>query len=297
MDGANTHGTRNAILSIQSHVAYGHVGNAAAVFPLQRLGFEVWPIHTVMFSNHTGYPDFAGPVFAPDDLRAVLGGIAARGVLGDCAAVLSGYMGAPALGEVILDAVARVRQENPQAVYCCDPVMGDVDRGLFVRPGIPEFMHERAIPAADIITPNQFELEHLTGVPVTTMAGALEGARRMVALGPKLVLVTSLIREETPDDRIEMLLVAADAAWVVSTPRLELPIAPNGSGDATAALFLAHYLRDDDPAGALEGAAAAIFAIFEATAAAQTRELQIVAAQDAIAAAGPGSRFHAEKVD
>ena len=151
------------ILSIQSSVAYGHVGNSAAVFPLQRLGIEVWPVITVHFSNHTGYGAWRGPVLGPDDIAEVLTGIEERGVLPSCNAVLSGYMGDAGLGRLIVDAAAKVKALNPQALYCCDPVMGDVGRGFFVRPGIPDFMRQTAVPAADIITPNQFELEFLTG--------------------------------------------------------------------------------------------------------------------------------------
>ena len=134
------------ILSIQSSVAYGHVGNSAAVFPLQRLGHEVWPVLTVHFSNHTGYGAWRGPLLDPADVREVIAGIGDRGVLGECDAVLSGYQGDPAVGAVILDAVATVKAANPAAVYCCDPVMGDVGRGMFVRPGIPEFMRDTVVP-------------------------------------------------------------------------------------------------------------------------------------------------------
>ena len=149
------------ILSIQSSVAYGHVGNSAAVFPLQRIGVEVWPVNTVHFSNHTGYGAWRGMVLAAETIADVIQGIEERGVLHRCDGVLSGYMGDASLGEVILDAFTRVKRANPNAVYCCDPVMGDVGRGFFVRPGIPEFMRDRAVPAATLVTPNQFELEYL----------------------------------------------------------------------------------------------------------------------------------------
>ncbi len=141
------------ILSIQSHVAYGHVGNAAAIFPMQRLGVEVWPIHTVQFSNHPGYGAWRGRVFDAGLISELVEGIAGRGVLATCDAVLSGYMGSRETGEAILDAVARVKAANPKAVYACDPVIGDTGRGIFVAPGIPEFMREQAVPAAEIITP------------------------------------------------------------------------------------------------------------------------------------------------
>ena len=128
------------ILSIQSHVAYGHVGNDSAVFVMQRLGVEVWPIHTVQFSNHTGYGAWKGRVFDGASIDELMVGIGERGVLPQCTGVLSGYMGSAETGNAILSAVGKVRAANPEALYCCDPVIGDVGRGIFVRPGIPEGM-------------------------------------------------------------------------------------------------------------------------------------------------------------
>ncbi len=282
------------ILSIQSHVAFGHVGNAAAVFPLQRLGFEVWPIHTVQFSNHTGYGDWTGDIFSAEHIAEVVRGIERRGRLGDCDAVLSGYMGDAKLGEAILEAVAKVRALRPDALYACDPVMGDIGRGVFVRPGIPEFMRARAVPAADIITPNQFELELLTGHSVVSLETAVAATEAAIELGPRVVLLTSLTHPGLAADRIAMLAATANEAWWTSTPRLPLEPAPNGAGDAVAALFLAHYLRKADVRHALEAAAAAIFAIIEATQRAGTRELQLVAAQDELVR--PPRRFTAERV-
>ena len=281
-----------AILSIQSSVAYGHVGNSAAVFPLQRLGIDVWPVLTVHFSNHTGYGSFRGPVLPADQIAEVLRGVEERGVLPGCDAVLSGYMGDVSLGHVVLDAVAKVKAANPRAVYCCDPVLGDVGRGFFVRPGLPEFMRDQAVPRADIITPNQFELEFLAGGPIATLDDALAAARAVQAAGPKIVLVTSLTRSDAPADAIEMLAVAPDGAWIVATPRLPLNV--NGSGDITAALFLAHWLRSGSPATALGRTAATVFAVMEETHRAGKREIQIVAAQDAIA--NPPDRFAVRQV-
>src|SRR5689334_22535428 len=146
------------LLSIQSHVAYGHAGNSAAVFPLQRMGVEVWPIHTVQFSNHTGYGAWRGRASDAGLIGEIVDGLETRGVLGECDGVLSGYVGAPEIGAAILDAVASVKRANPSARYCCDPVIGDVGKGAFVRAGVAEFMREKAVPAADVVTPNQFEL-------------------------------------------------------------------------------------------------------------------------------------------
>jgi len=279
----------HTILTIQSHVAYGHVGNRAAVFPLERLGCEVIAVNTVQFSNHTGYGAWTGSIFPPDHVADVLAGVEARGGLDGCSAVLTGYMGDAALGDVVLGAVARVKARNPAALYCCDPVMGDVGRGFFVRPGIPEFFRDRAVPAADIITPNQFELEYLTGCTVGNLDSLLAATARARALGPRLVLVTSVLRAETPPDRIELLLDGPDGAWLVSTPRLALEPPPNGAGDATAALFLARLLDTGQGAPSLAHAAGAIYAVFDATRRAGTRELQLIRAQAALV--DPPTRF------
>jgi pyridoxine kinase len=268
------------ILSIQSHVAFGHVGNAAATFPLQRLGIEVWPIHTVQFSNHTGYGSWKGRVFDADVIREVVAGIEARGVLGECNGVLSGYMGAADTGAAILDAVASVKRANPATKYCCDPVIGDVGRGIFVREGIPEFMREKAVPAADIITPNQFELEYLSGHESGTLRAARDAVKAVHDLGPRAILVTSLHTDETPADCIDMLASDQTGCFLVRTPRL--PLAVNGAGDAVAALFFAHYLRGGKLADALSRAASSIFGVLAKTAESGTREIQLIAAQDEI---------------
>ncbi len=271
-----------AILSIQSHVAYGHVGNAAAVFLLQRLGFEVWPVMTVQLSNHRGYESSRGRAFPAEEIREVIRGIAERGVLADCEAVLSGYLGEPAVGDVILEALTEVRAANPAALFCCDPVMGDLGRGLYVEEAVPDFFRERAVPAADILTPNLFELAQLTGRRIEGLEEALAAARSLLQQGPKTVLVTSLRHPESAYDEIGMLAVTSDAAHYVATPRLQLDPAPNGAGDSVAALFLGHLLRGCAVEDALANAAADIFAILTETGRAESRELQLVAAQDAL---------------
>ena len=268
------------ILSIQSHVAYGHAGNASAIFPLQRMGFEVWPVHTVMFSNHTGHGAWRGPVFDPNTVSEVISGIEDRGVLPDCSAILTGYMGAPELGDVILSAVDKVKTANPDALYCCDPVIGDSDRGIFVRPGIPEFFRDKVLQRADILTPNHFELELLTGHKVNTLKDALAAVKVLQDKGPAKVLVTSLIRSDADAGVIEMLAVDKEEAWLVATPRLEFPYPVNGSGDATTAVFLGKYLETRDLKTSLEHVAGAIFALFEKTWATKSRELQLIAAQN-----------------
>jgi pyridoxine kinase len=275
------------ILSIQSSVAYGHVGNSAAVFPLQRLGHEVWPVNTVHFSNHTGYGAWRGPLLDPADVREVIAGIDDRGALAGVDAVLSGYQGDPAVGAVILDAVARVKELNPEAVYCCDPVMGDVGRGMFVRPGIPEYLRDTVLPHADILTPNHFELDFLAGRETSTLAAIVDAVDDLRERGPRDVLVTSVVHGEVPEGRIDVVAVSDEGAWAVETPLL--PIVPNGCGDVTAALYLAHLRATGSAETALVRTTSAVFAILEETLAAGTREIQLVAAQDAIA--DPPERF------
>ncbi|MBP5858807.1 pyridoxal kinase PdxY [Marivibrio halodurans] len=277
------------ILSIQSHVAYGHVGNAAAVFPLQRLGWDVWPVHTVLFSNHPGYGDFGGAVTPLTTVEAVLDGIAARGALSDCEAVLSGYVGQAALGRAILDSVARTRAANPGALYVCDPVMGDRDGGVYVSDDIPDFMRASAVPAADIVLPNHFELELLTGGRADTLEAAVKAARALRATGPRIVVVTSFERADAPPAVVEMLLATEQGTWLIETPRLAFPIAPNGAGDLIAALFTGHYLRLRDPVAALAEAVAAVYAVLDETSRLGRRELALVAAQAALA--DPPARF------
>jgi pyridoxine kinase len=268
------------ILSIQSHVAYGHVGNDAAAFPLQRLGIEVWPVHTVQFSNHTGYGSWKGAVFDANMIREVIAGISERGALRVCDGVLSGYMGSADIGEAILDTVLKVRRANPAMRYCCDPVIGDVGRGVFVRPGIPEFMRERALPAADVLTPNQFELDYLSGTETKTIVDAVTAIAGLHVRGPGAILVTSLQTSETPNDSIDLLASDGKGQFLVRTPKL--PISVNGAGDAIAALFFAHFLRSQSVAQALSAAASSVFGILKRTADKGSREILLIEAQDEI---------------
>jgi pyridoxine kinase len=272
---------RVKILSIQSAVAFGHVGNSAAVFPLQRIGVEVMPVYTVNFSNHTGYGAWRGPHISPDDVRDVISGIEDRGVFPSVDVVLSGYQGSEGIADVILDAVARVKSANPEAVYACDPVMGNAVSGCFVAPAIPVLLRDRVVPAADIITPNQFELGFLTGTEPLTLDDTLASVDLIRATGPRTVLVTSVQRPDRPEGTVEMLAVTDEGAWTVQTPLL--PMKANGSGDVTAALFTAHYVRTGDAADALARTASSVYDLLERTLDSGERELQLVEAQESYA--------------
>jgi pyridoxine kinase len=263
------------VLSIQSWVACGNVGNNAALFPLQRLGCETWSLNTVAFSNHTGYGKWRGTAVPASEIASLFEGIAELGLLPRCDAVLSGFLGEADAGPVLLDIVARVKQANPRALFACDPVMGDVGAGWYVRAGIPEFYRDRAIAEADIITPNLFELEWLTGRPVGTLAEAARAAAGLREKGPRIVLVTSV---EVAPDCVAVLAAGPNGIWAAETPRL--PIEATGCGDAVAALFLGWLLKGAAISEALSRTIAAIYSVVEATLRDGGGELALVAAQD-----------------
>lgn len=266
------------ILSIQSWVSYGHVGNASAVFPLQRLGAEVWAVNTVQFSNHTGYGAWTGDVYSGAQVAKLIEGIEARGAFARCDAVLSGYMGDHSIGQAILGAAHRVKAANPNALYCCDPVIGDDDTGDYVRPGIADFMRDHAIPAADIITPNRYEVERLLGTEIRTVAAAKAAIATLQAKGPRTVLITSLRTEATPDNAMDMMVGEGGDCWLLRTPLEDVQV--NGAGDAISALFLFHRLATGSAPQALSNAGSSIHGLLRRTAEAKSREILTVAAQE-----------------
>jgi pyridoxine kinase len=213
-------------------------------------------------------------------------------VLGDCAGVISGYVGTAEIAHEILAAVAKVRAANPAARYCCDPVIGDAGRGVYVRPGVAEFLRARVLPAADLTTPNQFELDYLSERTSATLADAVTAIDAVHARGPRVVLVTSLHTAETPADAVDLVASGPDGRFRLRTPKL--PLAINGAGDAIAALFFAHHLRTGSAAEALSQAASSVFGVLHATAQAGARELLLVAAQDEIVA--PSRVFKPEPI-
>ncbi len=267
------------VLSIQSWVACGNVGNCAALFPLQRLGIETWSLNTVAFSNHTGYGKWRGEAVPAHAIAELFEGIAELGALQRCDAVLSGYLGEPETGPVLLDIVARVKQVNPRARYCCDPVMGDFGPGWYVGAGVAEFYRDRALAIADIATPNRFELEWLTGGRICGIGEALAAAEALRRRGPGIVLVTSL---EPAADRIAVLAAGPEGAWTVETQHL--PIEATGCGDALAALFLGRLLQGTPLPEALALAVSAICGVVEATARDGGGELALIGAQDELIA-------------
>jgi pyridoxine kinase len=266
------------ILSIQSHVVYGHVGNSACVFPLQRLGCEVWPIETVQFSSHAGYAGWRGRAFDAAMIDECVAGLTAIGVLSRCDGVLSGYLGKAEIGEATLCAFEAVRGANASAIYACDPVIGDEGRGVYVAAGVGEFLRERAIPAATILTPNAFELEFLSERPTRDLEQTRGALAVLHARGPKVIVVTSVSLEDTPGDALDMLASDGASLWRLRTPRL--PISVNGAGDLLSALFLFYWLKTRSARDALASAASSVYGVVAATAASGECELSLIAAQD-----------------
>lgn len=282
-----------AVLSIQSHVVFGHAGNSAAVFPMRRIGVEVWPLNAVQFSNHTQYPaGWKGMVMPPEHLVEVVDGIAAIGKLGECDAVLTGYIGSAQQGAAIMEIVAKVKAANPQAWFFCDPVMGHPVKGCKVAPGVAEFHRDHSVQAADMISPNVLELATLTGRELENVDDCLVAARELCRKGPRLVLVKHLSYAAAILDSFEMLLVTGEQAWHIRRPLVEFARQPVGVGDLTSGLLLASLLQGRTPREALEFTAAAVYEVMLATKAAGAFELQLVAAQDAMVA--PKHRFEAK---
>ena len=277
------------VISIQSQVAYGHVGNSAAVFPLQMHGIDVIAVPTTLLSNRPGYPTIRGRVLDAELVADLLLGIEERGAVDGCRMILSGYLGSPEIAAVVADFVARARALNPALLYCCDPVLGDRDRGLFVQAAIPPLVRDRLCPLADILTPNHFEFEYLVGASANTSAQMIAQAQTLLARGPSTVVITSTELSDTPDGEIETLAVEQSQSWRVRTPRL--PINPSGTGDLFAALYAAARVQGADTRNALGHAASAIFAVLERTAISGTEEMRIVESAEQLVR--PQRRFDA----
>lgn len=280
------------LLAIQSHVVFGHAGNSAAVFPMQRVGVNVWPLNTVQFSNHTQYGQWAGEVLAPAQIPALVEGISNIGELGHCDAVLSGYLGSAEQGRAILAGVERIKAVNPKALYLCDPVMGHAEKGCIVPVEVSEFLLEEAASVADILCPNQLELDSFCGRRAQSLEDCVGMARGLLERGPKVVLVKHLSYPGRAEDAFEMLLVTPEQSWHLRRPLLAFPRQPVGVGDLTSGLFLARVLLGDSWVQAFEFAAAAVHEVLLETQACASYELQLVRAQDRIA--HPRVRFEAQ---
>jgi len=259
----------SAVLSIQSAVAYGHVGNAVAVPALQALGHEVWRVDTVAFSNHPGHGKFTGGSRPPGEIIEIIDGITSLGVMGDCDAVLSGYLGEAETADAVARAAKAAKQENPRAIYVLDPVIGD-DGKVFVRDGVPDAIRTQLVPLADIVLPNPSELGWLTGREVRDTSTALDAARALLDAGPSTVVITGLGEA----DEIAVRSVSRDGEWRTASAKRERRF--NGTGDLFAALFTGWMLRTSDVGRALDASVAGLDLVMDETIARGSEELAII---------------------
>ena len=265
------------ILSIQSQVVYGHVGNSAAQFILQRLGHEVWPVPTTLFSNHLAKPSWTGKLIPHEDVAALLDGLSRLNLLDRVDAVVTGYLGDPGNVAIIASLIDQLRRKRPEIIYACDPVMGDNGQ-LYVKPALAEAIERDLIKRADILSPNQFELRRLSGIDVVDQATSIDASRALQQrYGTKAVVATGVLDNEHPD-QITALAIEATGVWAASGPKIDVPA--SGAGDSFAALLLGHYLRSGSLSRSLNAAVAGTSAIFAATAALARDELAIVDSQD-----------------
>ncbi|ENP8450863.1 pyridoxal kinase PdxY [Vibrio parahaemolyticus] len=267
-----------SILSIQSHVVYGHAGNSSAVFPIQRMGIDAWPIHTVQYSNHTQYEQgWKGQKFCSDDVRTLLHGLDNINTLGECGAVLSGYQGSPDQCKAVADVVRSVKESNHNAIYVCDPVMGDPDKGCIVADGVREEITQSLLPISDVIVPNQYELTAMTGLEIHSVYDAVTACKEALKLGPKIVLVKHL--HSIDSDMFSMILATPKACYLTQRPNIEFKQQPVGVGDLISAVFTACLMKNMSPTVAFRHTNNAIYGVLDITKGYGTWELQIVNAQ------------------
>src|SRR5258708_12635612 len=236
-----------SVISIQSQVAYGHVGNSAAVFPMQMRGIDVMAVPTTLFSNRPRYPTIRGQVLDAGLVADLLMGLEERGAVDTCQVILTGYLGSPQIGEVVAGFVARAMRRNSTLIYCCDPVIGDAERGVFVERGLPELFRDRLCPMANILTPNQFELEWLGGRKLETADRLVAAARTLANPSSSTVVVTGASLDDGQEDRIVTFAIEGKSVWSIATPKLQG--STFGAGDLFAALFVSSLIGGFPPAG------------------------------------------------
>ena len=264
------------VLSIQSQVVYGHVGNSAAAFVLQRQGHAVWQVPTVLFSNHLGKPTFRGRDVPAEQARDLIEGLKELGYLDDVDMLLTGYLGTADTARLAAELAGIIRTQKPGAIFACDPVMGD-DDALYVKPALADAITTELVPIADVLLPNIFELARLTGRTIKDGAAAVEAAQALKQSSGVKVLVATGIPADRPD-RIAALAVDDKGVHRAESARRKLRV--SGTGDTFSALFTGHYVRDRDARGALDFAMQAMDAICTATEKADADELQIVQTQE-----------------
>lgn len=260
-----------SILSIQSHVAYGYVGNKAAVYPLQNMGYDVWPVNTVQFSNHTGYGKWQGEIFSKDHIKKIIDGLIDLGIAPQCQAILSGYMGSADICSEVQDTVKKFKALNPHLIYLCDPVIGNTS--CFVKPEVLDFFKSHL--TADIITPNQFEAEILSGIKINNTQDLKKVAAHFHQRGIQIVVITGLKLADLDPEPLYVFAADQQRAYLVKTPEHDFPVPLNGTGDLFSAIYLGHYLKTRKIEEALQKAVYFTEKVVKATLDNQRRELEV----------------------
>jgi pyridoxine kinase len=261
------------VISIQSQVVYGHVGNSAAVFPMQAKGLSVAAVPTALLSNHPHYPTMHGTILESDLVAGLLRGVEERGLIERARVILTGYLGSPENAQEVAAFVERALRRNPDLLYICDPVMGDDDLGIFVRDGLVDVFRDRLAPMAAIVTPNQFELELLSGLPARSRDALHEAMLSLAGRGTRGAAVTGCVLEDTPSGAIET--VAWDMRELTRTAVGRLPIRPCGTGDLFAGLLVARLCAGRNLHEAAAAATQEIHAVLRRTQAENSGEMAI----------------------
>ena len=284
------------VLSIQSHVVYGFAGNKSATFPMQLLGVDVWALNTVQFSNHTQYGKWTGMVIPQEQIREIVTGLDNIEKLQECNALLSGYLGSAEQVDQILFALEQIKLRNPNALYLCDPVMPHPKKICVVANGVREALIEKAIPVADIMTPNLHELRQLTEFPINTFDDVLKAVNALIAKGVKKVLVKHLgsAGKINDPDTFEIIMATPKGVWHLSRPLYQFNFEPVGVGDLIAGTFLANLLNGKSDVEAFEAMNNEVAGVMKTTFELGSYELQPIAARFEIL--NPSSNYKAEKI-
>lgn len=284
------------VLSIQSHVVYGFAGNKSATFPMQLLGVDVWALNTVQFSNHTQYGKWTGMVIPQEQIREIVTGLDNIDKLQECDALLSGYLGSAEQVDQILFALEQIKKRNPNALYLCDPVMPNPKKICVVANGVREALIEKAIPVADIMTPNLHELRQLSDFPIETFDDVLKAVNALVAKGVKKVLVKHLgsAGKINDPDTFEIIMATPEGVWHLNRPLYQFNFEPVGVGDLIAGTFLANLLNGKSDVEAFETMNNEVAGVMKTTFELGSYELQTIAARFEIL--NPTSQYKAEKV-
>ncbi|WBU27902.1 pyridoxal kinase [Rhodopseudomonas palustris] len=269
-----------SIISIQSQVVHGHVGNSAAVLPMQAHGLNVAAVPTTLLSNHPGLGSTRGRVLDAELVGELLRGIEERGLIETSRYIVSGYLGSRANGEVVAAFVNQARQRNPAITYICDPVMGDSHVGVFVPDPVAACICNELVPLADLLTPNHFEAGLIAGHPLATWPELEAAVDKMQAWRGARVVVTSCRLADTPDDSLENIVFEGGTSTRLPSPRLELAAA--GTGDLYTGLLTAGLARNLPLVDAARRAAAIVLDVLKRTMAAGEREMQLASVIDAL---------------